>query len=58
MYHTEQKEFYDLCDEMGLAVLQDSEYNWSHPSTDEWADRFTKIYRDNVKMLKNHPSII
>lgn len=56
--HTEQKEFYDLCDEMGLAVLQDSEYNWSHPSTDEWADRFTKIYRDNVKMLKNHPSII
>lgn len=56
--HTEQKEFYDLCDEMGLAVIQDSEYNWTHPSTDQWAERFTNIYRDNVKMLKNHPSII
>ena len=56
--HTEQEIFYDLCDELGIAVLQDSEYNWTHPSTDEWAQRFADIYRENVKLLKHHPSLI
>ncbi|MCI6006565.1 MAG: glycoside hydrolase family 2 TIM barrel-domain containing protein [Blautia sp.] len=56
--HTEKEIFYDLCDRLGIVVLQDSEYNWTHPSTDEWADRFVNIYRENVKMLKNHPSLI
>ena len=50
--------FYDLCDELGIAVLQDSEYNWTHPSTDEWAQRFADVYRENVKLLKHHPSLI
>ena len=52
--HTEQEVFYDLCDELGIAVLQDSEYNWTHPSTDEWAQRFADVYRENVKLLKHH----
>ena len=56
--HTEQTCFYDLCDRLGIAVLQDSEYNWTHPSTDEWAERFANIFRDNVKLLKRHPSVI
>ena len=56
--HTEQEIYYDLCDELGIAVLQDSEYNWTHPSTDEWAQRFADIYRENVKLLKHHPSLI
>ena len=56
--HTEQEVFYDLCDELGIAVLQDSEYNWTHPSTDEWAQRFANVYRENVKLLKHHPSLI
>ena len=56
--NTEQEIFYDLCDELGIAVLQDSEYNWTHPSTDEWAQRFADIYRENVKLLKHHPSLI
>lgn len=56
--HTEQTCFYDLCDKLGIAVLQDSEYNWTHPSTDEWAERFANIFRDNVKLLKRHPSVI
>ena len=53
-----RKFFYDLCDELGIAVFQDSEYNWTHPSTDEWAQRFADVYRENVKLLKHHPSLI
>ena len=56
--HVEQDIFYDLCDEMGIAVIQDSEYNWTHPSTDAWAEKFIGIYKENVKMLLRHPSII
>lgn len=56
--HVEQDMFYDLCDKMGIAVIQDSEYNWTHPSTDEWAEKFIGIYKENVRMLMRHPSII
>lgn len=30
----------------------------THPSTDEWAQRFADVYRENVKLLKHHPSLI
>lgn len=56
--HTEQEVFYDLCDKLGIAVLQDSEYNWTHPATDEWAGKFADIYRENVRLLKHHPSLL
>ena len=56
--HVEQDIFYDLCDKMGMAVIQDSEYNWTHPSTDAWAEKFIGIYKENVRMLMRHPSII
>jgi beta-mannosidase len=56
--HVEQTAFYELCDELGLGVVQDSEYNWSHPVTDEWADRLTKIFTDTILMLDDHPSLI
>ena len=32
-----------------LQIFQDSEYNWTHPSTDEWAQRFADVYRENVE---------
>jgi beta-mannosidase len=56
--HVELRDFYDLCDELGLVIMQDSEYNWTHPIESEWAERFIKIYGETVKMLNNHPSII
>lgn len=56
--HVEQEVFYRLCDELGIAVIQDSEYNWTHPSNDEWADKFIGIYKENIRMLMPHPSII
>src|SRR5690606_12225569 len=30
--HVEQQAFYDLCDELGMAVIQDSDLNWVHPT--------------------------
>jgi hypothetical protein len=56
--HVEQSVFYDLCDEIGIAIMQDSEYNWTHPVDGEWAERFISIYRDTVVMLNDHPSLI
>lgn len=56
--HVELKEFYELCDELGLAVMQDSEYNWTHPLDEEWNRRLIDIYLDTVRMLDEHPSVI
>lgn len=49
--------FYELCTELGLGIMQDSEYNWTHPTSDEYADRFIRVYLDTVKMLKRHSSV-
>ena len=55
--HVEQPLFYELCTELGLGILQDSEYNWMHPATDEFADRFIRVYTDTVKMLKRYSAM-
>jgi beta-mannosidase len=56
--HTERQELYDLCDELGIAVFQDSDFNWTHPGSEEWKERAVRIFRDMIKELHNHPSII
>ena len=56
--HVAKPEFYELCDEMGIAVIQDSDLNWVHPDSEEFKDRAVKIFADMIKMLRNHPSII
>jgi beta-mannosidase len=56
--HVEKQEFYDLCDELGIAVIQDSEYNWTHPIDAEWARRLTAIYEQTILLLDDHPAII
>ncbi|MBN9176453.1 MAG: hypothetical protein J0I43_03680 [Microbacterium sp.] len=56
--HVELDSFYDLCDELGIALLQDSEYNWTHPVSDAWAERMVRIYSDTILMLEDHPSLI
>lgn len=47
--HTEQEVFYDLVWRAGNCSFSGFEYNWTHPSTDEWAQRFADVYRENVK---------
>lgn len=48
----------DRYTEIGVGIMQDSEYNWAHPFTDEFADRFIRIYLRTVDMLKIYPSIL
>lgn len=55
--HIEQPVFYELCTELGIGIMQDSEYNWMHPVSDAFADRFIKVYLESVRMLKRHSSM-
>jgi len=55
--HVDLPEFYELCTELGIGIMQDSEYNWTHPTGDAYADRFIRVYLDTVKMLKRHSSL-
>ena len=56
--HVENPDFYDLCDELGIAVIQDSDLNWVHPVNEEWKDRAVRVFGDMIRELRNHPSII
>ena len=37
--------------------MQDSEYNWMHPTDDEYAERFIRVYLDTVKLLKRYSAM-
>ncbi len=56
--HVENPAFYDLCDEMGIAVIQDSDLNWLHPTDEAWAARAVAVFRDMIQLLHNHPAIV
>lgn len=56
--HVAKKELYDICDELGIAVFQDSDLNWVHPNTPEFKDCAVKIFGDMLSKLRIHPSII
>lgn len=55
--HVDLPVFYELCDELGLGIMHDSEYNWMHPTTAEFEECFIRIYLETVDMLKKHPSL-
>ena len=55
--HVEQEIFYELCSQIGIALMQDSEYNWTHPADDVFAKRFISVYLDTVHLLKRHASM-
>lgn len=55
--HVEQDLFYELCTEIGIAVIQDSEFNWMHPLDDAFTSRFINIFLETVDLLKRHASI-
>ena len=54
----ENKEFYDLCDEMGLLVWQDFMFACAmYPGDTEFLENVKQEAIDNVKRLRNHTSI-
>ena len=55
----EADEFYELCDEMGILVWQDFMFACSmYPGNQEFLDSVRAEAIDNVKRLRNHPSIV
>ncbi|HWF87686.1 MAG TPA: glycoside hydrolase family 2 protein [Pyrinomonadaceae bacterium] len=55
----EADEFYEFCDEMGILVWQDFMFACSmYPATAEFLDNVRAEAIDNVKRLRNHPSIV
>ena len=55
----ETNEFYELCDEMGILVWQDFMFACSmYPGNQEFLDSVRAEAIDNVKRLRNHPSIV
>jgi beta-mannosidase len=55
----EADEFYELCDEMGILVWQDFMFACSmYPATQEFLDNVRAEAIDNVKRLRNHPSLV
>ncbi len=55
--HTEKDELYDLCDREGILLIQDSDFNWVHPTDEEWSEKAVGIFAETVKRLRTHPSV-
>ena len=55
----ERNDFYELCDELGLMVWQDFMFGCSlYPGDPAFLDNVRQEAIDNVKRLRNHPSIV
>jgi beta-mannosidase len=55
----ESDDFYDLCDEMGILVWQDFMFACSmYPGSQEFLDNVRQEAIDNIKRLRNHPSLV
>ncbi len=55
----ENEIFYELCDEMGLMVWQDFMFACStYPAEGEWLESVRQEATDNIRRLRNHPSIV
>ncbi len=52
--HVEQPVFYELCDEMGFLVFQDSDFSWNHPTTEEWLSGNLGIFDRMVERLRGY----
>lgn len=55
----EADEFYDICDELGILVWQDFMFACTmYPGNEEFVENVRAEAMDNVKRLRNHPSIV
>ena len=56
--HVENDAFYELCDRLGLIVLQDFDLNWRFPTDGAFCGRAVGVFESVIRKLRNHPSII
>lgn len=55
----ESNDFYDLCDEMGILIWQDFMFAGSmYPARQDFLDNVRNEAIDNVRRLRDHPSIV
>jgi beta-galactosidase/beta-glucuronidase len=50
--------FYDLCDELGMYVIDELPYCWTPTDDPQMAPAFLQRARETVRRDKNHPSVI
>jgi beta-galactosidase len=50
--------FYDVCDELGMYVMDEEAACWTPTDTDELTPAFQQHARELVRRDKNHPSVI
>jgi hypothetical protein len=56
--HVEQPVFYEICDELGVLVVQDSDVNWVTPAGDEYVERAATVVGGMVRLLRHHPAVV
>lgn len=56
--HTENPDFYEICDRAGIVVIQDNDLNWVFPTDTQFNSRAIQHFGTLIKILRNHPSII
>lgn len=55
----EEQPFYDACDELGILVWQDFLFGCgNYPAFPEYLELVKREAEDNVRLLRNHPSIV
>jgi beta-mannosidase len=55
----EEQAFYDACDELGILVWQDFMFGCgNYPAWPELLDSIGREARENVKLLRHHPSLV
>src|SRR5947209_12632018 len=50
--------FYDLCDELGMYVMDEMAACWCDPADPKLADAFAQHARELVRRDENHPSVV
>ena len=56
--HVEIPEFYEMCDELGLLVMQDSDLNWTFDPSDGFLPRVLDVWEQMLTLLGHHPCIV
>jgi beta-mannosidase len=56
--HTENPDFYEICDRVGIVVIQDNDLNWVFPTDAQFNSRAVQHFGTLVRLLRNHPSVI
>lgn len=55
--HIENPALYDLCDELGMLLIQDTDLNWVQTRSDAFTARALGVFREMIDLLGHHPCL-